>query len=337
MKTTKTVLIIGFGSIGKRHCNNILRTTNYKLIIFSKRTDITNHDFINFLKNKYRIKIISNFSQCLKEKPNVAFITNETSLHIPYALKLAQNGIDLFIEKPLSDKIVNIENLSKIAKNKKIKIMVGCNFRFYPPIKKIKEMINKKTIGKIISAQIENNSFLPDWHPDEDYTKSYASRKSLGGGVTLTQIHELDYLTWIFGNSKKSLSIGGKFSDLNIDTDDLCSAILKLENNIVIELHLDYFSRPFFKRIKIRGVKGTIYWNSEENKIKIFSHNTQKWNFIKLKNNYKLTSKNVNQMYVDEIKYFFNCVDLRKEPMNNLPESLKILKTTLQLKKFSKS
>ena len=109
---------------------------------------------------------------------------------------------------------------------------------------------------------------------------------------------------------------------------------MKLENNIVLELHLDYFSRPFFKRIKIRGIKGTIYWNSEENKIKIFYQNTHKWNFVKLKNNYKLTSKNVNQMYVDEIKYFLECVHLRKEPMNNLNESLKILKTALKLKKY---
>jgi predicted dehydrogenase len=333
----KTILIVGFGSIGKRHSNNILRTTNYKLIIFSKRIDIKNQDFINFSKNKNRIKIISNFNQCLKEKPSIAFITNETNLHITFALKLAQNRIDLFIEKPLSNNIKNIETLNKIAKKKKITIMVGCNFRFYPPIKKIKEMINKKIIGKIISAQIENNSFLPDWHPDENYTQSYASRKSMGGGVTLTQIHELDYLTWIFGNIKKSVSMGGKFSNLNIDTDDLCSAILKLENNIVIELHLDYFSRPFFKRIKIRGVKGTIYWNSEENQIKIFYQNTQKWNFVKLENNYKLTSKNVNQMYIDEIKYFFDCVYLKKEPMNNLNESLKILKTALKLKKFTNS
>jgi len=333
MKAINKILIIGFGSIGKRHTNNILHTTNHKIIIFSKRTDTSNNDFVNFTKNKNRIKIFSNLDQCLKEKPDVAFITNETSLHVSFALKLAQNGIDIFIEKPLSDNNKNIDRLNKIVKKKKIKIMVGCNFRFYPPIKKIKEIVDKKMIGKIISAQIENNSFLPDWHPSEDYSQSYASRKSMGGGVTLTQIHELDYLTWIFGNTKKSMSIGGKFSDLKIDTDDLCSAILKLENNIIVELHLDYFSRPFFKRIKIRGIKGTIYWNSEENKIKIFYQNTHKWNFVKLKNNYKLTSKNVNQMYVDEIKYFLECVHLRKEPMNNLNESLKILKTAIKLKK----
>jgi len=330
MKTINKILIIGFGSIGKRHANNILNSTNNKIIIFSKRKNVLNN---NFTKNKKRIEILSNFNQCLKEKPEVAFITNETSLHISFALKLAQNGIDLFIEKPLSNSIKNIDKLSKIVKKKKIILMVGCNFRFYPPIKKIKEIVQKKTIGRIVSAQIENNSFLPDWHPYEDYRGSYASRKSMGGGVTLTQIHELDYLTWIFGNAKKSLSIGGKLSDLKIDTDDLCSAILKLENNVIVELHLDYFSRPFFKRIKIRGIKGTIYWNSDENQIKIFDQNTKKWNLVNLKNNYKLSSKKVNQMYVDEIKYFLECVHLRKEPMNNLDESLKILKTAVKLKK----
>lgn len=333
MKSINKILIIGFGSIGKRHANNILHLTNYNIIIFSKRQDITDSDFTNFKKYKSRIKIFSSLTQCLKEKPNVAFITNETSKHISFALKVAQNGIDLFIEKPLSNNLENIKKLNKISKDKKIIVMVGCNFRFFPPIKKIKELVDKKIIGKIISAQIENNSFLPDWHPNEDYTQSYASRKSLGGGVTLTQIHELDYLTWMFGNAKKTVSLVGKFSDLEIDADDHCSAVLKLKNNIIVELHLDYFSRPFFKRIKIRGIKGTIYWNSDENKVKVFNQNTMKWNSIQLKNNYKLSSRNVNQMYVDEINYFFECLHLRKKPMNNLDESTKILETAINLKK----
>ena len=335
MKSINKILIIGFGSIGKRHTNNILRLTNYKIIILSRRKDIIKNNFLNLEKYKQRILIFSTLSECLKEKPDVAFITNETSKHILSALKVAENGIDLFIEKPLSNNFKNIDKLKKISKEKKIITMVGCNFRFFPPIKKIKELVEENKIGRIISVQIENNSFLPDWHPDEDYRQSYASRKSLGGGVTLTQIHELDYLTWIFGNTKKSISAIGKYSDLKIDTDDHCSAILKLKNNIIVELHLDYFSRPFFKRIKIRGVNGTIYWNSNQNKIMIFFHNIKKWNTIKFKNNYKLSSKNINQMYVDEIKYFFECICFRKKPMNNIDESIKILTTALNLKKSS--
>ena len=159
--------------------------------------------------------------------------------------------------------------------------MIGCNLRFYPPILRIKQLIEKKSLGKIISIQCENGSYLPDWHPTENYSKGYAAKSTLGGGVTLTQIHELDYLMWIFGDIKKFSSITGKFSHLKVTADDLSVSLLQLKNDIIVELHLDYFSRPYYKQLKIRGTKGTLYWNSDQNIVKLFNLKTQKWKSIK--------------------------------------------------------
>jgi len=326
------VLIVGFGSIGQRHTNNLLRITNTTVIIFSKRKNIKVNEFYKYYKNKNRIKIISDFEECLKENPSIAFITNETSLHVDFALKLAKKRIDLFIEKPLSNSLQNITNLARLVQKNKIIVMVGCNLRFYPPIRKLKELVDKKLVGKIISIQSESGSYLPDWHPNEDYSKSYAARNDLGGGVTLTQIHELDYLTWIFGSVKSYYSIVGKFSQLQVTADDMCACILRLKNNIIVELHLDYFSKPYYKRIKIRGTTGIIYWNSDENNVKFYNNKTDSWKTINVNGNYKLIGKTVNQMYIDELEYFLHCVKNRKQPMNNLKESSETLITTLNLK-----
>jgi predicted dehydrogenase len=332
MKIINKILIIGFGSIGKRHANNILRITNSQLIIFSKRKNINSKDFFNYSKNKNRIQVISNFDKCLEENPSIAFVTNETNIHVDFALKLAKKNIDLFIEKPLSNSMKNLSKLKSIVRKNKIIVMVGCNFRFYPPIHKIKELVDKRLVGKIISVQSENGSYLPNWHPNEDYSKGYAARSDLGGGVTLTQIHELDYLTWIFGTVKSFYSVVGKFSQLQVTADDTCVCILQLRNNIIIELHLDYFSKPYYKRIKIRGTTGTIYWNSDENRVKLYDNKSCRWKLIKVNNNYKLTGKMVNQMYVDELRYFLQCIVTRNQPMNNLEESSKTLQSALNFK-----
>lgn len=329
---TRKILIVGFGSIGRRHANNLLRTTDVQLIIFTKRKNVKPNEFYRYNKNKDRLKIISDFSECLEEKPTIAFVTNETSLHIGFAINLAKRGIDLFIEKPLSNSLRGIDDLAHIVKQNKLVIMVGCNFRFYPPIQKIKELVDKKLVGKIISVQSENGSYLPAWHPDEDYSKGYAARNDLGGGVTLTQIHELDYLTWLFGPVESHRSIVGKFSSLKVTADDLCASVLQLRGNVIVELHLDYFSKPYYKRIKIRGSNGLIYWNSSKNKIELYDNKTDCWKMIHIPGNYKLTGKNVNQMYVDELKHFLKCVDGRKQPMNALEESSTILRFALNLK-----
>lgn len=331
MTSSRPFLIVGFGSIGKRHANNLLTITKSPIIIFSKRKDIRTTDFVNYQLNKNRIAIRSDLVECIKENPLAALITNETSLHVKFALILAKKRIDLFIEKPLSNSSKNIAKLQSIVKKNNLVVMVGCNYRFYPPIRKMKELIDKKLVGRIISVQSENGSFLPDWHPSEDYSKGYAATRKLGGGVTLTQIHELDYLIWMFGNPKTIKSINGKFSDLKINVDDLSASIIKLENNIVVELHLDYFSRPSYKRLKIRGNRGVLYWDSLQNEIMLYPYKKQKWTKFVINDNYKLTD-NVNPMYVEELSHFIKCVQKRKKPLNNLDESIKVLSTALAIK-----
>jgi predicted dehydrogenase len=320
-------VVVGYGSIGRRHVKNLLNLPDIQVIICTKRKDLKE------IKNK-KVIVYGNLEKCLKEKPSIGFVTNETSKHIQTATILAQNGVDIFLEKPLSDSMKGVNNLLKIVKKKKLVTLMGCNFRFYPPIMKIKKLIEGNKIGRIISVQVENGSYLPDWHPNEDYSKWYASKKSLGGGVVLTQIHEIDYLYWFFGEIDYVSSILGRYSDLDINVEDISISILKFKNKIIGELHIDFLQRPQFKRCKIRGVKGIIEWNSDENNVKIFNSKEQKWKTIPIKNNYKLSSKKrVNLMYIEELKHFIKCVKNRNDTINSLTQGIETLKISLRIKK----
>ena len=332
-----TVLVIGYGSIGRRHVSNLLNYTNFKIIIFSQRKSIIRNDFKNFSKKVLlnRLEISNSLEKILLEDPRIAFISNETSKHTSIALKLVKQGIDIFIEKPLSNSSTDIKKLEKIIHTKKLISMVGCNFRFFPPFTEIKKLLNKKILGTIYSIQLENGSYLPDWHPYENYEKSYAAKKILGGGVTLTQIHELDYLCWFFGLPLEVTTIMDKISNLKLNVDDINESILKFPNSCIAKIHLDFFQRPFYKSCKIKGSKGIIYWNSDENKIKIFDSKKQKWTEHKILNNYKLSSNKSNQMYVEELLYFLNCIKTRNQAMNNISEAGDILNVALSMKKSS--
>ncbi len=218
----------------------------------------------------------------------------------------------------------DIDVLSEIIERKKIKVMIGCNFRFHECIKKIKELLDKNIIDKIISVKVECGSYLPDWHPNEDYRNSYAAQKELGGGVVLTCIHEIDYLHWFLGQVDSVVSFSGKYSDLELNVDDLSTALLKFKRNIIAELHLDFFQRKEFRSCKIIGKKGTIYWDSDNNLVKLFDINENKWMEI-----LKISNYDRNQMFMKELDYYLNCINQNKEPMNNITESKEVLKTAL--------
>ena len=175
-----------------------------------------------------------------------------------------------------------------------------------------------------------NGSYLPDWHPNEDYEKGYASRKELGGGVILTCIHEIDYLYWLFGDVKEVYSMSGKFSDLKINSEDLSAIILKFKNNIIAEIHLDYFQRPSSRTCKIIGTKGTIFCDFSSNSVKYYDIKKKKWfNMI------RLAKYDFNSMYVEQTKHFLDCIKNRKKTINDVHQGLKILKIAMAILKSS--
>ena len=345
----KKILVVGFGSIGKRHVDNLLRIKNVKIILCTKRKDIKikkmrkNEKSISLKLDSAGInpnrldvpfgndvKIFHSLEKCLDEKPDIGFITNETSYHTKILKKLSDEGLDLFIEKPVSDSINGLKKISQSIIKKKIISQVGCNFRFHPCIKKMKDVIEKNSIGRIISVQLEHGSFLPDYHPWEDYQSSYASQKRLGGGVILSQIHDLDYLYWIFGDVKEIFAISGKFSDLKGNTEDLASVTLRFKSNVIGHMHIDWFQRPYFRSCKIKGTKGIVYWDSDSNKVKIFNQKKNQWKTILDVKNYQK-----NSMYIDEIKHFIKCVKLRKKTINTIDDGIRTLELSLAIKKSS--
>jgi len=316
------ILVVGYGSIGKRHVENLSKIPNIEIIICTKKT----------LKSNLKYKKFNSLEECILANPDAAIIANVTSEHIDTAIKLAKVGIDLFIEKPLSNSIQGIEKLVNIAKKKKLVTQIGCNLRFHDCIKKIKQLLSNDEIGKVISAYVESSSYLPEWHPYEDYRKSYASRKRLGGGVVFTCIHEIDYLYWFFGNVKEISSITGKYSDLDISVDDLSESLLKFKNNTVVQLHLDYFQRPEFRCCKIVGTKGTIYWDSVTNSVKKYVVRNKSW-----KTKLKLKNYKRNKMYEKELLHFIDCVKKRKQSVNPLFQGVETLKIALTIHKSAKT
>ena len=316
-------VIVGYGSIGKRHSENISKFKNIQCFVVTNRkgVKVPSKNFQKF----------NSLDKCLKLKPDIGFVTNESSIHIKTAIKLANAGCHIFVEKPLSHNNFQIKKLLKLVRQKNLVTLMGCNFRFHPCLIKIKKLISSKKIGRIIFVQAEHGSFLPDWHPLEDYRTSYAARKELGGGVVLTSIHEIDYLFWLLGNVKEVYSVTGKFSDLHMNADDLSSTILKFKNNVVGEVHLDHFQRSFKRGCKIVGTNGTITWDSRANMVKLFNNKTKKWTVVM-----KLKNFDFNSTYVDEIVHFLECVKKNKKTTNDLKEGVIIQNIALAILQSSR-
>jgi len=204
---------------------------------------------------------------------------------------------------------------------------MGCPFRFHPLVKKTYQILNSKKLGKIFYIQVENGSYLPDWHPKENFQKSYASRIDLGGGVILTNIHELDYIHWYFGDPDQIYSISGNYSDLKITAEDFSDILMTFnKEKTMCNIHLDFFQKPKSRSCKIVGSKGTLSFDLLRNEMKIYNKLNNKTKKITLKN------FESNSMYMEELKHFIHCIKKHKKSINDVEEGAQVLKLALMVK-----
>ncbi len=250
------VMVVGLGSVGIRHLNNLRKLGCGKVGVF-RALNRPLHDSVD-LEN---VLIHKDFTEALSHGYDAVVICNPTSLHLEVAIPAAEAGCHLYIEKPVSNTLDKTDELYKTIQKNNLKVMIGYQFRFHPNLNHIKNWLDQKCIGRIISVHVDTGEYLPGWHPWEDYRKSYAARNALGGGVILTTIHDIDYLYWLFGPLHTLGAIGGVSGYLDLDVEDYMSAFLLSKDSIPVFLHIDYLQRPPCRRMKIIGNCGFIEWD----------------------------------------------------------------------------
>jgi predicted dehydrogenase len=263
------VLIAGLGSVGQRHVRNLRHLLGDEVEILAHRVTASSH-VINEdmtiapgedVEQKHGVRSFRSLDQALAEQPTAVFVCNPSSEHVTTALAAVRAGCHVFIEKPLSHTFDQVDELVTLAERKGLVAAVGYQMRCHPALVRVRELLQARAIGRVVSVRAEMGEFLPDAHPYEDYRISYAARAALGGGVLLCYIHEFDYLCWWFGMPSRVFTIGGRLGDLDLDVED--TALTTLEYHVegrpvAMHLHHTFLQRPPSRTCEIVGTAGTI-------------------------------------------------------------------------------
>ena len=298
------VLIIGYGSAGKRHAEIL---NSFKIIkkIFIK-TNQKNQSYDKF----HFIKKIDNLN------PDIIVIANETYKH---------HSVCKFLEKKFSKKIILCEkplfNKFYDFKPKKNKFYVAYNLRFHKCLQYIKKKIN---LDKVFYVEAECSSFLPLWRKNTDYSRNYSAFPEKGGGVLLDMSHELDYLLWLFKKFEISKIYKRRISNLNISSEDISLIFGKIKKKALVKIKLTYFNKISKRHLTICLRDGTqLYLDLLNSKIKLLIKNKNKTFQLEKYSQFKTTK----YMYYEILKNNF-------ENLCSLKDGLAILKKIKNSKKI---
>lgn len=322
--TDKSFLLVGCGSIGRRHIKNLasLGAGNFILCDLSEERL---KDAKACLPDNAKVVLLADYKEALTLAPDVVLVCTPSSMHQEMSLDAARLGINLFIEKPLSHSLGGVEELIATVNEKGLVAAMAMCYRFHPVFLRLKALLDDKVIGKLYHANCYGGYYLPYWHPKEDYRKEYAAQKRLGGGVVLTSIHGFDNLRWLFGEVKNMHAIVDKVGDLEMDVEDVALGTFKMESGLYIIWQTDFLRRSDEHMYVIVGEKGTLRCNVLKGLIEIFDATSGEWKEEKV-------DFDVNEMYVDEMVHFLECLEGKSRPVSDLGDGYETLKLAIAIK-----
>jgi predicted dehydrogenase len=330
------VLFFGLGGIGQRHLRNLLKidpaseiaAVRKKGRVFEIGDNLQPNHEVDIMA-RYNITSLPTIEEAAAFNPDFAVVANPTSLHPGVTKELLLNGIPVFLEKPISAGYDGLEELMEICEKKGPPTMVGYMMRFHPCALKLKELIDNRRIGKIYSVILIINSYIPGWHSYEKYNEFYAGMRSLGGGVVLTEIHELDLFNWYFGLPDRLWAVGGKLSPLDIDVEDTVSVLMEQEFNderFPVNINMSFVQQAPLRRMFIQGERGRIEWDIASSIVNIDDRIDNKQHV------YDHSDFQRNEMFVAELAHFIECIKQKKAPLTSLPDVIGGHLTTLAIK-----
>lgn len=312
MKQHYKIAFCGLGSIGQRHLKNTVKYLQDNYCTFqidAIRSHLgaePNAELQGCLTAQY------SYQEDIPRDYDIIFITNPTALHAESILKYKDCTKSMFIEKPVTDNI----NFNLAALQDDLICYVACPLRYTQVLQFIKKHV---ACEQAYSVRAICSTYLPDWHPAQDYRNSYSTHKDMGGGVAIDLIHEWDYLIWLFGMPDMVKCIQRHISALEVDCEDVAVYIGSSDSK-VYELHLDYFGRQEIRELEIflpeETIKadlhnGSIYFGTKQEKI--------------------VLEESRDEYQMREIEHFFNIIEGRCLNDNDLVQAINTLKITKEI------
>lgn len=310
-----TALFIGLGSIGTRHLKNLTAICAQRGLAL--RVDALRSDLAHPLRPGAAELLRSQFTTLQDSAAlphyDLAFITNPTSLHAQALEEIRGLADALFIEKPIvSAEQTDVDLATLLPAGQKA--YVAAPMRWCGTMLALK---NHLPGLRPYSARVICSSYLPDWRPGVDYRTVYSAHKALGGGVTIDLIHEWDYLVDLFGVPETICNIRGKYSDLEIDSDDLSIYIAQYPT-LLAEVHLDYFGRTYRRSIELFCKDGSCVADFGVGTLTLPNGAVEHY------------EEDVNERYLREMNYFLDyAAGEETESLNPPATALQVLKLTL--------
>ncbi|WP_115789871.1 Gfo/Idh/MocA family protein [Arthrobacter silvisoli] len=249
-----SALVRGTGSIGARHLRVLQQLGVDKLYAWPVRPGTS-------LGERPDIPATAELVEAYPDAPlDLVVVATDTRRHIGDTLEaLGHAPGAVLLEKPVAPAAADARVL--LDHPRADTISVSAPLRFHQGFAVAAELLPR--LGRVTSAQLASQSWLPSWRPNRDFRSSYSARKE-DGGVLRDLVHDIDYPTMLLGAPTELHSVLGS-GILGIEAEE--SADILWDSPAAVHLRLDYVTPVKTRNIRVATDEGALVWDVVRNRV----------------------------------------------------------------------
>jgi predicted dehydrogenase len=323
-------LVVGAGSIGRRHAQNLMTLDAGDVSVCDP-----DGDAVAAATSTLGLKGYAALDEALAAGPDAVLVCTPTDLHLDVARAAVEATAHVFIEKPVALSLDGVAALGEQAGARERTVRVACNMRFHPGVTALRAAIESGAAGRVRMIRAWFAHYLPSWRPYRDYRRTYSARRAEGGGILLEGVHEIDYVRWLGGEIEAIDAWAARLSALEIDAEDAASLRLRLAGGAAGLIDLDALSVVKRRGAEIVGDEAVLRWTSDGKAPEVVSvvRETARAREVLL----QIENYDGNLMYLEQLRAFLAAMRGEPSPLAGVQDGARALEIALQARAIAES
>lgn len=255
------VLVVGVGSIGERHLRCFLATGRCEAVLVE-----VNESLRRTITERYHVPGFATLEEALVTQPTLSVVAVPAHLHIAVATTLAERGLHLLIEKPLSTSSDGIDSLTSLVRDRGLTAGVAYVYRSHPLLTAMRAAIHEQRFGRPVELVAVTGQHFPTYRPAyrDIY---YKDRKTGGGAIQDALTHVINAGEWLLGPVNRLVADAAHQVLEGVSVEDTVH-VLARHGDTLASYSLNQHQAPNELTLTVVCERGTIRWESHQNRLR---------------------------------------------------------------------
>ena len=317
MSEVKNILIVGVGSIGERHLRCFQATGRANLSLCE-----INEGLREKVARQYGVKqTYADLQAALAGSHDGAVIAAPAHLHVPMAAGLAEAGMHLLIEKPLSTSLEGIGSLEAALTRHNRRAAVAYVLRHHPALRSMRDAIRAARFGRPVQLVAVCGQHFPTYRPD--YREIYYADRATGGGAVQDALtHIMNAGEWLVGPVDRLVADASHQVLEGVDVEDTVHVIAR-HGDVLASYSLNQHQAPGETAVTVVCERGTCRWELHRHRWAWMTEPDTLWE------EESFTGLGRDDWFTAQASDFLDVMDGKAEPGCTLQEATQTLRANL--------